>query len=148
MLSWQKVCCFLDYSSVDYWQVKVEAPTPKKRKTRKSALGDVSVNAPRFKAPRSKKVAVTGSPRKRQSSSGRQNRGLTRVLYNPKPMPTLNPLAAFGRKYAALTDEEEEFRMTLEDMNRKRTFSIFKDAPEESPGISTSYGFVSLLTAS
>ena len=46
-----------------------------------------------------------------------------------------NPLVGFGRKYVAATDEDDEFRLTVDDMSRKRTFNIFHDAPEESPGM-------------
>jgi hypothetical protein len=36
----------------------------------------------------------------------------------------------------ASTDEEEEFKMTMENMGKKKPFNIFEDAPEESPGLS------------
>jgi hypothetical protein len=54
-----------------------------------------------------------------------------------KPGPPLNPLAAgFGRRFVPSKDEEEEFRVTMENMGKKKPFNIFQDAPEESPGLS------------
>jgi len=51
-----------------------------------------------------------------------------------QPAPALNPLAAgFGRRFAPSAEENEEFRMTVEDMGKKRGFSIFQDAPAISP---------------
>ena len=51
-----------------------------------------------------------------------------------KPTPALNPLAAdFGRRFVPSAEEDEEFRMTVEDMGKKRAFSIFQEAPEVSP---------------
>ena len=54
-----------------------------------------------------------------------------------KPAPLLNPLAAgLGRRLVPSTDEEEEVRMTIENQGKKKSFNIFQDAPEESPGLS------------
>ena len=51
-----------------------------------------------------------------------------------KPAPTPNPLAAgFGRRFVPTAEEDEEFRLTVEDMGKKRGFSIFQDAAEVSP---------------
>jgi hypothetical protein len=51
-----------------------------------------------------------------------------------KPAPNLNPLTAgFGRRYTPTAEEDEEFRLTVEDMGKKRTFNIFQDIPEVSP---------------
>jgi len=111
--------------------VQEKQATPKKRKPRKATLGDVSVNVPRIRAPRAKKGFSAASPQKRPSAP-LQNRGQANGLYDPPPI--LNPLAAFGRRFAPSTDEEEEFRMTVADMGKKRHFSIFQDAPEISPG--------------
>lgn len=50
------------------------------------------------------------------------------------PPPTLNPLA-FGAQFTPSNEEDEEFRMTIEEMGaKKRPFSVFRDAPEVSPG--------------
>jgi hypothetical protein len=51
-----------------------------------------------------------------------------------KPASTPNPLAAgFGRRFVPTAEEDEEFRLTVEDMGKKRGFSIFQDAAEVSP---------------
>lgn len=53
---------------------------------------------------------------------------------NLHPQPTLNPLA-FGSRFTPSNEEEEEFRITLGDIGRKkRSFGVFQDAPEVSPG--------------
>jgi hypothetical protein len=114
-------------------QNKIEAPTPKKqRKFRKAtALSDISVNAPRLRAPRPKKASIAETPLKRPSAS-MQNRGPPgRPLMHG---PILNPLANFGQRFVPSTEEDEEFRMTVGDMAKKRPFSIFQEAPEISPG--------------
>ncbi|KAE9381201.1 hypothetical protein N431DRAFT_322674 [Stipitochalara longipes BDJ] len=102
-----------------------------KRKTRKTAtaLSNVSINAPRQRASRSKKATATRSPQKQQTRS---------MLAPPpiffQPAPALNPLAAgFGRRFVPTTEEDEEFRLTIEDMGKKRGFNIFQDAPAISP---------------
>jgi hypothetical protein len=51
-----------------------------------------------------------------------------------QPGPNLNPLSAgFGRRFIPTAEEDEEFRLTVEDTGKKPTFSIFQDAPEISP---------------
>jgi hypothetical protein len=51
-------------------------------------------------------------------------------LQNP---PSLNPLAAFGRRYPYNIEDEEAFQLTSGEPNTKRAFSVFQD-PEPSPG--------------
>lgn len=51
-----------------------------------------------------------------------------------KPQPTPNPLAVFGNRFMPSAEEDEEFRMTVGDMPQKRSFGIFQDAGEVSPG--------------
>lgn len=48
--------------------------------------------------------------------------------------PNLNPFANFGQRYMPSSEEDEEFRMTVGDMTKKRAFGIFQDVPEISPG--------------
>ena len=51
-----------------------------------------------------------------------------------QPAPALNPLAAgFGRRLVPTAEEDEEFRLTVEDMGKKRGFNIFQDVPAISP---------------
>jgi hypothetical protein len=49
--------------------------------------------------------------------------------------PTLNPLAAgLGNRFITTAEEDEEFRMTVGNLGKKRGFNIFQDVPEVSPG--------------
>jgi hypothetical protein len=53
------------------------------------------------------------------------------------PAPTLNPLTmgvGMGTGYAPSTEENEEFRMAVNNMGNKRVFDVFRDVPEVSPG--------------
>ncbi|TGO49779.1 hypothetical protein BCON_0200g00080 [Botryotinia convoluta] len=108
----------------------IRDPTPKKRRTRKAALADVSVNIPRLRAGRPPRNSAR-SPEKRQvSARTRQPAGQLAL----QSTPTLNPLA-FGARFTPSNEEDEEFRMTMEEMGaKKRSFNVFQDAPEISPG--------------
>ncbi|CZR51048.1 uncharacterized protein PAC_00923 [Phialocephala subalpina] len=116
-----------------------KSASPKKRRTSRkaagSALNDLSVNAPRLRAPRRRKAAAGQSPRKS---------GLSSTQAGPpiflQPTPTLNPLALENRRFHPSAEEDEEFRMTVgglglqQDDRKKRAFTIFQDAPQVSPG--------------
>ncbi|KAH6709119.1 hypothetical protein BKA61DRAFT_556473 [Leptodontidium sp. MPI-SDFR-AT-0119] len=107
-------------------------PSPKKKKPRQAtkALSSLSTNAPRMRATRSKKaVAAAVSPQKRQINSMQAPPN-----YYAGNAPVLNPLAAFDRRYIPSAEEDEEFRLTVGDMTKKRGFAIFQDIPEVSPG--------------
>ena len=113
-------------------QNQIQDPTPKKRKPRKTAvLSDISVNAPRLRASRTRKNVGTQSPSKRPSAA-MQYRGPPAHSFMMAPIP--NPLANFSQRYILSSEEDEEFRMTVGDMTKKRSFGIFQDAPEVSPG--------------
>ena len=113
-------------------QNQTQDPTPKKRKPRKTAaLSDISVNAPRIRAPRTRKNTVAQSPLKRISAA-MQHRRPPAHSFIKAPIP--NPLPDFGQRYVPNSEEDEEFRMTVGDMTKKRSFGIFQDAPEVSPG--------------
>ncbi|KAH6671364.1 hypothetical protein B0J14DRAFT_618649 [Halenospora varia] len=115
----------------------VLAPSPKKRRTRKPTFSDVSVNAPRLRASRTRKTAPAKSPEKRHGSSMQEHEFLTpgKLLLTSRPQPILNPLGAFGQHYAPIPEQDEEFRMTIGgDMKQKRTFGVFQDGPAISPG--------------
>lgn len=86
------------------------------------------MNAPRQRAPRGKKAAA-GSPRKQRHHP---MLGPPPVFF--QPAPSLNSTSAgLGRRYVPTTDEDEEFRLTVEDLGKKRNFSIFQDATQASP---------------
>ncbi|KAK0119296.1 hypothetical protein ONS95_008143 [Cadophora gregata] len=107
-------------------------PSPKKRKVRQTnkALSNVSTNAPRMRASRAKKgVVAAPSPQKRQAASMS-----TRAVGLFPAAPLLNPLANIERRYVPTAEEDEEFRLTVGDMTKKRGFTIFQDIPEVSPG--------------
>ncbi|KAG4428738.1 hypothetical protein IFR05_015779 [Cadophora sp. M221] len=107
-------------------------PSPKKRKPRQvpKALSSLSTNAPRMRGTRRKKAMATAvSPQKRQMNS--MQAPPNHYIGNA---PALNPLVAFDRRYIPSAEEDEEFRLTVGDMTKKRGFSIFQDIPEVSPG--------------
>ncbi|KAM3077545.1 hypothetical protein ACMFMG_006882 [Clarireedia jacksonii] len=109
----------------------VRDPTPKRRKSRKAVLADLSVNVPLLRAPRSQRNNSMASPEKRQRPAKQREPAGQLSLHPP---PTLNPLA-FGSRFTPSNEEDEEFRMTLDDIGRKkRSFGVFQDAPEVSPG--------------
>jgi hypothetical protein len=113
-------------------QNQIQDPTPKKRKSRKTAaLLDVSVNAPRIRAPRPRKNTASQTPLKCPSAA-LGNHGLPAHSFIQGSIP--NPLANFGERYAPTSEEDVEFRMTIGGMTKKRAFGIFQDAPEVSPG--------------
>ncbi|KAF7896629.1 uncharacterized protein EAF01_009032 [Botrytis porri] len=108
----------------------IRDPTPNKRRTRKAALADVSVNVPRLRAGRPPRNSAR-SPEKRQVSTRKRQPAGQLALQST---PTLNPLA-FGARFTPTNEEDEEFRLAMEEMGaKKRTFSVFQDAPEISPG--------------
>ncbi|QSZ29962.1 hypothetical protein DSL72_004480 [Monilinia vaccinii-corymbosi] len=109
----------------------IRDPTPKKRRTRKVALTDVSVNVPRLRASRPQRNSAR-SPEKRHVSARIQHQPAGQLALHPPP--ALNPLA-FGARFTPTTEEDEEFRITMEEMGaKKRAFNVFQDAPEVSPG--------------
>jgi len=113
---------------------QVKEPSPKKtRRPRKPTFTDVSINAPRSRNSRGKRAAANKSPVKQITSM--VNPALVRGLFH-KPTPVLNPLApgsAFGQHFGPTSEEDEEFRMTVGEAEKKRTFGVFQEAPGESP---------------
>jgi hypothetical protein len=112
---------------------QIQDPTPKRRKSRKTvtAMSDISVNVPRIRAPRTKRTMATGSPLKRELGACAKRDSQHR-LFVQGSIP--NPLVNFGQRYVPTSEEDEEFRMNFGDITNKRSFGIFKDAPEVSPG--------------
>jgi hypothetical protein len=118
----------------------VKLPSPKKRRIRKPALGDLSVNAPRLRAPRCRKAVAARSPSKKvvPAPPALMTDRLNGSSFL-KLAPTLNPLSTggFGNAFKPTPEEEAEFKLTLGNMKTKSPFSIFQDcAPAESPGLS------------
>lgn len=120
------------------------SPTPKRRRaTRKAqALNDLSVNAPRLRAPRGRKGAPGQDPQK----PGFPVSNHAGHLFN-QSTPTLNPLAVglSNGRYQPSAEEDEEFRLTIGDLlpqedRKRRNFTIFQEAPQISPGTSHLYG--------
>lgn len=115
------------------------SPPKRRRPARKAApaLNDLSINAPRLRAPRGRKGAPMRDPQKSAAASSSTNPG---HMFLP-PAPSLNPLAAgFNtRRYQPTADEDEEFRLTVGDFvqqeeRKKRAFTVFQEGPQISPG--------------
>ncbi|KAG0650630.1 Geranylgeranyl transferase type II subunit beta [Hyphodiscus hymeniophilus] len=113
---------------------QIRDPTPKKCKSRKvAALSDISVNAPRIRAPRPRKGAAAETPLKHPSAA-LENCG-------PPPQPllpssTINSFANIDQRFVPSSEEDDEFRLTVGEMNmnKKRGFAVYQEAPEVSPG--------------
>jgi hypothetical protein len=98
---------------------------------------DLSVNAPRLRAPRRPKATSMPSPSKKLlATSVALSQDHLHTGNFLKPGPTLNPLSSgFGNAFKPTPEEEAEFKLTIGNMKTKSPFSIFQDCiPEESPG--------------
>jgi hypothetical protein len=112
--------------------------SPKRRRAPRRAapaLNDLSVNAPRLRAPPGRKGADQREPQK----SGPFSSAYAGYPYL-QPAPALNPLAAdlTNRRFQPSTEEDEEFRLTVgnfiqQEERKKRAFTIFQEAPQISP---------------
>jgi hypothetical protein len=114
----------------------MKIPSPKKRKIRKPAMGDLSVNAPRLRAPRRRKGAAASPSKKLVAAPPALMTDRLNASSFLKPAPTFNPLStgSFGNAFKPTAEEEAEFKLTLGNMKMKSPFSIFQDCvPEESP---------------
>jgi hypothetical protein len=115
-------------------QENIKMPTPKKRKCRsprKATFDDISINS-RMRRTRSKKATTSGSPKMRQTTFQQPRGPFDCLPYKPQSAP--NPLASFGNRFMATSEEDEEFQMTIGDITQKRPFGIFQDSREVSPG--------------
>ncbi|RDW64743.1 hypothetical protein BP6252_10394 [Coleophoma cylindrospora] len=97
---------------------KIPFLSPKKRRTRRAPLKQVSANAPVLRAPEDQ---MTGSPQKRTTTNGRVNAA-----------SALNPFAV-GSKFVPSAEEDEEFRLTVGSLGKKRRFNVFQEHQDESP---------------
>ncbi|TVY81809.1 hypothetical protein LSUE1_G002990 [Lachnellula suecica] len=118
----------------------VKEPSPKKpRRSRKPTFSDLSVNAPvpRSRASRGRRSAKGKSPEKRQPPMHDSAPAAGLLL---RPAPILNPLApapSFGQAFAPTLEEDDEFKMTVGEVKKKRNFGVFQDGPGESPSDQT-----------
>lgn len=112
--------------------------SPRRRRAprRAAALNDLSVNAPRLRAPRGRRCAPDRDPQKLgpRSSTNAGHMFLQQA-------PTLNPLATglSNHRFQPTADEDEEFRLTVGNFThqgerKKRAFTVFQEAPQISPG--------------
>ncbi|OBT77893.1 hypothetical protein VF21_03209 [Pseudogymnoascus sp. 05NY08] len=124
-------------SSVEGSPVKSEkAPSPKKRRARKSKA---SSDIPKPSIPDSKNVTKGG---KKKRPAAKQKAAAVAVV------PPVSADTALSEKvpkhnvmgdtssnlFTPSNDEDEEFRLTVETMGKKRQMSVFKDAVKASPG--------------
>lgn len=59
---------------------------------------------------------------------------------------TAHPMSPFTTQFSPSAEEDEEFRITMEDMTKRQPFGIFRDAEEGSPSKSLCYLGFGLLT--
>ncbi|KAG9231537.1 hypothetical protein BJ875DRAFT_516810, partial [Amylocarpus encephaloides] len=116
------------------------------RKTRKSAMTDLSVNALHLRSRKGEKFSSNLDPEKKMTASrAGPTKKLTApgvpgtIMHDPalfvKPLQTLNPLSAFGNQFVPTAEENEEFRLTLGNMKQKpSSFGIYQDEAQDSPG--------------
>lgn len=106
---------------------RVVAPSPKKRRTRKGALADISVNSSRLR-PSVAKQAAKKAPTKRKLTTV----DLAEVAPKKRAQPPRLSLSTDVR-FSPSAEEHEEFRLTMGDLGKRRKLGIFCNA-EDSPG--------------
>lgn len=105
------------------------APTPKKRRTRKAPLADISANVPRLRGAVTKKPVKKSNIRNKPTMMNRDEANLQ------KPIQPTHLSVLSGYRYAPSTEEDEEFRLTMAGLGKPQRLGIFRDAEENSPGI-------------
>ncbi|KFY28248.1 hypothetical protein V493_03038 [Pseudogymnoascus sp. VKM F-4281 (FW-2241)] len=126
-------------SSVEGSPVNIEKPpSPKKRRARKPKT---SSDIPKHTVCDSKNPAKGG---KQKRPSVKRKAAAVAVAVAPamaddtalnQKVPKQNALGDISSNFFTPTnDEDEEFRLTVETMGKKRRMSVFKDAVEDSPG--------------
>ncbi|KFY29704.1 hypothetical protein V494_08529 [Pseudogymnoascus sp. VKM F-4513 (FW-928)] len=124
-------------SSVEGSPVKSEkAPSPKKRRARKSKAAS---DTPKSNISDSKKVVKNSKPKrpaaKRKSAPAAVVPTVVTGTEPDKKAPKQSVLRDMTNSlFTPSNDEDEEFRLTVENMGKKRQLTIFKDAVEDSPG--------------
>ncbi len=100
------------------------APTPKKRRTRKGVLANISTNAPRLKP------SVAKQPPKKAAVKRRLNTvDLAQTTRAQLPRLSLST----NIRFSPSADEHEGFRPIMGDMGKNQNFGIFREAAD-SPG--------------
>lgn len=84
-------------------------------------MKEVSRNARVLRAP---EAQLTGSPEKRSLVKN----GRTKAISTTNPFP-------FGGRFIPSVEENEEFRLTVGSLGKKRRFNVFQEQAEESPGM-------------
>lgn len=110
-----------------------KAPSPKKRRSRKSKA---SLNISNSHVPDTRNPVKGGRPKrpaaKRKAAVASVGAALQQKIPKKNKTNALNDISI--NLFSAVNDEDEEFRLTVEDMGKKRQLNIFKDAVEDSPG--------------
>jgi hypothetical protein len=113
------------------------APTPKKRRTRKGVLADISTNAPRLRP------MVTKQPTKKVATKRKLAPMNVADAASKKKAHSPHLSLSTDIRFPPGADEYGEFRLTIGDLGKMRKFGIFRDA-EDSPGkqsFSTVYNY-------
>jgi hypothetical protein len=103
------------------------APSPKKRRTRKGVLTDISANALRLRPSVAKQTVKKAATKRRLTTVD-----LAEVAPKKRSQPPRLSLSADVR-FSPSAEECEEFRLTMSDLGKRRKLGIFRDA-ENSPG--------------
>ena len=104
------------------------SPTPKKRRTRKAPLAEISINVPRLRGAVTKKAARKSSIRSKPTTINKGEANLQKSI-----QPTHLSVVS-GYRYAPSTEEDEEFRLTMAGLGQPQRLGIFHDVEENSPG--------------
>jgi hypothetical protein len=107
-----------------------KAPSPKKRRARKSKA---SSDIPNSHISDTQNLVKGGKPKR--PATKRKAAGVAVGAALQQRVPKKNILGDISSNlFSATNEEDEEFRLAVEDMGKKRQLSIFKDAVEDSPG--------------
>jgi formamidopyrimidine-DNA glycosylase len=101
-------------------------PTPKKRRRGKGLIVDMRNNTLHVHP------SINGSPRKEISKRKPIAKNLT--LVSNSMAQSNNYKNHVQGRFSTTADEDEEFRLTMQEMGRKEPFGIFRDEEVPSPG--------------
>lgn len=103
------------------------APSPKKRRTRKGALTEMSSNAPRLKGTAAKQPTKRAATKRKLITSDPAETAPKRGTYSSHLSMLTNI------QFSPSSEDQEEFRLTMGNLGKGRQFGIFCDAEEHSP---------------